>query len=132
MCVRIFPSICFSLSGFKLTYFKFIVLSNGRCGSIFIFLRMDMDIFPAPLVEQAVFFPVYVFDTFVKLKWPQRYGFTPDTAIYSTAMHICLYPSNMLWESFIFLLFMVGLVIIQLILPACCYYIGSKLTFLRH
>jgi len=69
-CLRPFPtfsSIRFSVSGFMLRSLIYLYLSceGDKYGSIFIFIYR-LPVRSAPFVEDAFFFPLYVFGYFVK------------------------------------------------------------------
>ena len=51
-----------------LIHFEFIFVYGVRKCSNFILLHVACPVFPAPLVEEAVFAPLYILATFVKFK----------------------------------------------------------------
>ena len=68
-----FSSKSFIVSGLTFTsiiHFEFIFVYGVKKCSNFIFLQCSCQVFPAPLIEEAVFVPLYMLVSFVKNKVP--------------------------------------------------------------
>ena len=68
-----FSSKSFIVSGLtfrSLVHFEFIFVYGVKKCSNFIFLQCSCQVFPAPLIEEAAFAPLYILASFVKNKVP--------------------------------------------------------------
>ena len=68
-----FSSRSFIVSGLmfrSLIHFEFIFVYGVRKCFHFILLHVSCPVFPAPIIEEAVFIPLYIFASFVKNKVP--------------------------------------------------------------
>ena len=87
-----FSSKTFIVSGLtfrSLIHFEFIFVYGVREYSNFILLHVACPVFPAPLIEEAVFSPLYLLASFIKDKvticaWVYLWVFYPVPLIYIT------------------------------------------------